>query len=118
MEADSAGPGTPSEWLDFAESDLDAAAVTPAGSMLPETLCFLAQQAAEKSVKAVLLHLGVHFPRTHSLDVLLDLLPRDCPHPPDEDEARGLSGYAMTGRYPAGLERLTWHERDRAVAAA
>jgi HEPN domain-containing protein len=118
MAADRPDPGTPSEWLDFARSDLDVARMAPAGRMLLDTLCFHAQQAAEKSVKAVLLRLGVPFPRTHSLDILLQMLPEGCRRPPDEDEIRDLSGYAMAGRYPAGLERVTPRQRDRAVAAA
>jgi HEPN domain-containing protein len=38
-----------------------------------EDLCFDAQQAAEKAIKAVLIHLGVRFPYVHDLSVLLDL---------------------------------------------
>jgi HEPN domain-containing protein len=36
---------------------------------------FHAQQAAEKAVKAVLVHLGIDFPKSHRLDLLAGLLP-------------------------------------------
>jgi len=53
-----------------------------ASSSLPKdglysTLCFHAQQAVEKSVKAVLVLRGVEFPKIHSLPRLMDLLPAD-----------------------------------------
>lgn len=39
-----------------------------------EDLCFDAQQAAEKAIKAVLIHLGVRFPYVHDLAQLLALV--------------------------------------------
>ena len=60
-------PGSPADWLRHAGSDL-ALSRTPADNeVLPETLAFHAQQAAEKSLKAVLLHAGIEPPRTHNL---------------------------------------------------
>ena len=38
---------------------------------------FHVQQAVEKALKAVLSSRGVEYPRTHSISVLLDLLPED-----------------------------------------
>ena len=53
----------PIEWLNCARSNLARA---KADSRIPnvylEDLCFDAQQAAEKAIKAVLLNLGVRFP--------------------------------------------------------
>ena len=53
----------PIEWLNRARSNLARA---KADSRIPnvylEDLCFDAQQAAEKAIKAVLLNLGVRFP--------------------------------------------------------
>ena len=62
-------------WLKRARSDLQlgrAALNTP--DVLPEDACFHAQQCAEKALKALLLHHQVHYPRTHSIEVLLDIL--------------------------------------------
>jgi len=67
MPPDSDGPGGGEDWLRHARSDLAlASAVGPVGDILAETLCFHAQQAAEKALKAVLVHVGIEFPRTHS----------------------------------------------------
>ena len=39
--------------------------------VLPNQTAFHAQQAAEKAIKAVLLHEGIAFPRTHDLTELV-----------------------------------------------
>ena len=53
MPPDSDGPGGGEDWLRHARSDLAlASAVGPVGDILAETLCFHAQQAAEKALKA------------------------------------------------------------------
>ena len=41
--------------------------------ILLEDLCFDAQQAAEKAIKAVLVHRGIRFPKTHAIAELLSL---------------------------------------------
>jgi len=61
------------EWLDRARSSLEHARATHPHVYFEE-LCFDAQQAAEKAVKAVLLHKGIPFPYIHDLDRLLQLL--------------------------------------------
>ena len=49
-------PGSPGEWLRYARSEYRLAAIRrPRGVML-DVLCYHAQQAAEKAIKAVLLH--------------------------------------------------------------
>ena len=45
--------GSPEDWLRYAHSDLELARVPPPPKVLFEGLCFHAQQAAEKSLKAV-----------------------------------------------------------------
>src|SRR5436190_14950337 len=65
-------PDRLNEWLNRVRSSLTLACESAA---LPDTyledLCFGAQQAAEKAIKAVLLHLGVGFPSVHDLSLLL-----------------------------------------------
>jgi len=51
----------PREWLNRARSDL-AMAKTQGSGIYYEDLCFHAQQAVEKAIKAVLLHSGIRFP--------------------------------------------------------
>ena len=55
-------PGSPEDWLRYARSDLALAQQRQAPEILLATLCFHAQQAAEKSIKAVLVQRGMIFP--------------------------------------------------------
>lgn len=92
--------GSPEDWLRHAKADL-ALAISPlprAG--LYSTLCFHAQQAAEKSIKAVLVFRGVEFPKIHSLTRLIDLLPADIQRTSFLVESVRLSVYATLFRYP------------------
>lgn len=64
-------PGSPAEWLTRARADLALAkAPLPPGAMY-EDLCFHAQQAAEKAIKAVYRYSGRAFLYTHDLNELL-----------------------------------------------
>jgi len=98
-EADS-----PQAWPRFAQSDLALAEARPDARVLFENLCFHAQQAAEKSIKAVLVLNGVAFPKTHSLARLLDLLPPSIVPTQGVLDSRTLSGYATVTRYPGTVE--------------
>jgi HEPN domain-containing protein len=51
--------GSFQDWLVYARSDLELARRGKSPAILLETLCFHAQQAAEKALKAVLIHLGI-----------------------------------------------------------
>ena len=59
-------PDDPREWLNRAGSNLALAKNRIPGAYL-EDLCFEAQQAAEKSVKAVLVLRQIVFPYVHDL---------------------------------------------------
>jgi HEPN domain-containing protein len=75
---------------------------------LYEDLCFDAQQAAEKAIKALLISRSVDFPRTHSILHLLDLAERAGVSLPEEIRAAdALTRYAWQGRYPAGAEDVS-----------
>lgn len=54
-------PNDPREWLTRARSDLALARAHPEGVLL-EDLCFHAQQAAEKTIKAALVQHEIEFP--------------------------------------------------------
>lgn len=73
---------------------LNAAAVDPA------VACFHAQQAAEKSLKAVMCLHGLEYRRTHDLEALAGML-KDVGVAPsvDEHELRCLTPYAVEFRY-------------------
>ena len=110
--------GSPQSWLRFAESDLALAEATGDDRVLCENLCFHAQQAVEKSIKAVLVLSGVAFPKTHSLELLVDLLPSDVVRTEALLASRALSGYATVLRYPGATEPATEEEYRNALRLA
>jgi len=66
-------PDDPREWLNRARSNLLRARSEIEGVYL-EDLCFDAQQAAEKAIKAVLIKWKVKFPYVHDLVELFTLV--------------------------------------------
>jgi HEPN domain-containing protein len=83
-----------------------------------ESLCYPAQQAAEKALKAVLIHLGMEPPRTHYIEQLIRLLPADVLVPAGITRAIRLTDYAMTARYPSRDAPVTEDEYREAVDLA
>jgi HEPN domain-containing protein len=82
-------------------------------------LCFDAQQAAEKALKAVLVLRGVPFPKTHSLPELIDLLATKGESvPEDVHEAAGLTRFAVAARYPGFDDDVEQHDWREAVDLA
>ena len=94
-------------WLRYARSDL-AVARTEFGSaeVLPETLCFHAQQAVEKAIKAVLTAHAVEIPRSHNIGELLDLIPRGIARDQKVENSAILTDYGVSARYPGEAEPL------------
>jgi HEPN domain-containing protein len=114
-------PSNPQEWLRHARSNLRIAEQGPRlKGVLLEDLCFNAQQAAEKALKAVCVQRGIDFPKTHSLVRLMDILESDgFPLPADIQEADILTQYAVQARYPTWDEAVTAEEyRDALQLAA
>ncbi len=114
-------PGEPTAsraamWLRDAESDLALASVKKTPKIRYEHLCFHAQQAAEKAVKAVLLAYGVSPSRTHDLAFIIDSLPVDVSLPPSLLLLPVLTKYAVQHRYPG--QDLPVNRRDHKQALA
>lgn len=107
------------EWVEKAENDLRNAAHTlKMESDCPtDTVCFHAQQCAEKYVKALLVWRGIDFPKTHDLSALVKLFTaRDRPTL-DFGDQRRLTRYATAARYP-GWGPISLAEARRAVTLA
>ena len=66
-------PDDPREWMNRARGNLARAKKREPGFYL-EDLCFDAQQAAEKAIKAMFVRRGMAFPYVHDLGLLLSLL--------------------------------------------
>ena len=110
--------GSPETWLRYAEADLEMTRIPLPPHGLYEQLCFHAQQAAEKSIKAVLIREGVPFPRAHSIERLVDLLPPGIVRTADLVAAAQLSEYATTFRYPGEEEAVSEEEYHEALRIA
>jgi len=111
-------PDDPREWLNRAKSNLIQAKGEEPG-VYWEDLCFQAQQAAEKSLKALLLHRGVRFPYVHDLAELVELLEQQGENIPSGiREVVRLTNYAVEARYPGLAEPVTQQEYEMAVALA
>ncbi len=112
-------PDDPSEWISRAKSNLAISRHADPDIDL-EDLCFEAQQAAEKSVKAVFIKRGEHFPYSHDLERLLRLLELgDLKIPKYIHESRELTQYAHVTRYPglAGPIKTRTYRRAVRIAA-
>jgi len=107
------------DWLIYAKSDLLLAAIEPPEGVLLDALCYHAQQAAEKALKAVLVANNKDFPPTHNLVILRDLAGDICELPAEAEALPELSVYAVSSRYPEDAEPVTdKDEVDRAVSLA
>lgn len=105
------------EWVSKAENDLlNATHTLTLGARCPtDTVCFHAQQCAEKYIKALLVLRRIDFPKTHDLEALAARL-RNGPRPAAADLTL-LTRYATVARYP-GAEEIALRDARRAVAAA
>ncbi len=76
--------------------------------ILFEDLCFDCQQAVEKSIKALLVHLDVEFEKIHSIAKLLKQVENVGITVQDEiKETAELSVHAVDVRYPGDYEPVT-----------
>lgn len=107
-------------WAEKAEQDLRAAErlLESDDETLYDSVCFHAQQCAEKYLKAFLAHIMVEFPHTHDLRVLLGLINSRIPLDADTAAVIGLNRYAIQTRYPGDWEPIERSEAGDAVATA
>ena len=108
------------QWVERAEEDLVNAEHTltleencPVG-----TVCFHAQQCAEKYLKALLTLHAVPFPKTHDLPELLTKVPQSSGIDLQPSDVSGINRYSVEGRYPGDWEPITRTEAEEAVARA
>jgi HEPN domain-containing protein len=91
------------EWVAKAEGDFASARRELRARTAPnyDAACFHAQQCAEKYLKARLQEASIPFPRTHDLEVLLDLLlPIEPAWSVLRPAAQILTSLAVDVRYP------------------
>ena len=97
MRADTA------EWVKKAEADFISMMreMNATKELNYDLVCFLAQQSAEKYLKALLCENSVPFPKTHDLNELSALLPKRFEFPESfSPTISRLDRYAVEFRYP------------------
>ena len=119
MQDERNDPGSPNDWLRRAKSNLIRAKQPKHAEVFWEDLCFDAQQAAEKSLKALLVHNKIPFRLVHDIAELLTVLEQNGIALPEEIRtAAELTDYAVAVRYPGPMEPVTEHEYNDAVRIA
>lgn len=111
-------PGSPQNWLRYAKSDLAIIRFPKREEGLYRIFCFHAQQSVEKSIKAVLVYLGIEFPKIHQIEKLIDLLPISIARPSELIQSIKLSPFATVYRYPSEEEEITKEEMEEALNLA
>ena len=107
-------------WLRYALGNLERARLgKETENILYSDICFDCQQAAEKSLKAVLVFLKKDFPKTHSIQKLLSLLSDDYQIDDSIRRATLLTDYAVDTRYPIEIgEQPDENDYKEALALA
>lgn len=95
-------------WFAKAESDLrNITLVLPDPDCPFDTVCFHAQQAAEKYLKGLLTFYSISFPKSHDLEELAALVPERAKLNLNIEELIELSQLAVVPRYP-GFDDEPW----------
>lgn len=119
MSQENSIPGSSLEWLTRAKGNLALAKQPKPEDAFWEDLCFQAQQAAEKALKAVYQHKGLIFRYIHDLEELgKNLEDSGVPIPSVIKEAAILTKYASETRYPGPFEPVIEEEYREAVRLA
>ena len=108
-------------WLKRAYNSLALAKVDKTDEICYEDLCYNAQQAVEKGLKALLIFFGENISRdikTHDLFVLLKKLENYVEVPDDMIDAAVLTEYATGTRYPGDFEEVSEQSYQEAITSA
>ena len=106
-------------WVRYAQEDLAGAELLLRNPGIAQrNTCFLAQQAAEKAVKAIFVWLQVDFPFIHDLGTLRDGLPPGWRVRDEQIDLSGLADWAVEGRYPGDVREGTPADAERALGQA
>jgi HEPN domain-containing protein len=118
-KSESAIPGSPEEWLLRAKSNLVLARAEKPQEVFWEDMCYNAQQAAEKAIKAVLQYHQIAFRYIHDLDELIKYFDKnDVEFPDDLRQVADLTQYAIETRYPGHFDDLTEEVYQQALEIA
>ena len=108
--ADEAG-----RWLAFARGDLDSARTLLGTNTPNRNVGYLAQQSAEKALKAAILLNNAPFDMTHDLNAVAAQLPADFLSPVGTADLAWLADLETSARYPDEGDVITGDDARRAV---
>ena len=108
------------QWIAKAEEDLLNAehTLTLRENCPVSTVCFHAQQCAEKYLKALLACRGIEFPKTHDLVVLFNRFGKESDLELRMEDIQPLNRYSIEARYPGDWDPIDMPEATEAVAKA
>lgn len=108
------------QWLAKADEDFAVAERLVCGEEpLLASAAFHAQQAAEKFLKALLVHYQIEFRKTHDLGELLDLVAQvDRPLADSLGDVTALNPYGVETRYPGDHADVRQRDAEDAVSLA
>jgi len=105
-------------WMDRAISSLKLASIKKETEIYYEDLCFQAQQAVEKALKALLIKKGQELEITHNLIVLLQKVMQFYKVPDEIKDLIILNDYAVQTRYPGDYTPIEKKEYLEAIKIA
>lgn len=106
-------------WLEYSAQDLSVAArELNSDPAIPRIVCSLAQQGAEKALKAGLVFCALEPPRSHNLDALRNLLPEEWGVHSKHPDLASLTFWSIESRYPSDFEEPTAAQARDALASA
>ena len=104
-------------WLRYAADDLDVANEL-LGRYRTRHVCFFAQQAVEKALKAALVLELTDVPYVHDLNAVRNRLPDSWSVKREHPDLSELTVWAAESRYPGDWSEITESDAKRALAQA
>jgi HEPN domain-containing protein len=105
-------------WIERAKSSMELAGAEIIRYIHYEDLCFQLQQAAEKSLKGLLIYYGIEPEFTHNIEILLKELKSHTEIPENIKVAVQLTNYAVQTRYPGEYDEITKEEYEESIKIA
>jgi len=108
------------EWVSYADDDLEFAyhGLKLQTGKTYKIVAFHAQQSTEKYLKAYLVYRKIDFPYTHNIAKILALCEETAEWTKEIEDAKSLTPYASTLRYPGVDMNATKEEATHAVEIA
>lgn len=101
------------------EDELNICSILKHRDGAPSGVCFLAQQMAEKYLKAMLIFYDLELMKIHDLIKLISLLENNAPGIKGiGEEAALLNQYYIETRYAGDYSEFSWKDAEEAFAAA